>query len=76
MFEDKKFEDYVYYLFNALYGLKKVPQTWYDILFKFLLENNFTRGVVGKTFFHKKHKNYIVMVQVYVDNFIFVSTND
>ena len=75
-FEDKEFEDFVYFLFKALYGLKQAPRTWYDTLSKFLLENGFTRGIIDKTLFHKKHKDDIILVQVYVDDIIFGSTND
>ena len=75
-FIDPEFEDFVYFLFKALYGLKQAPRTWYDTLSEFLLENGFTRGFVDKTLFHKKHKNDIILVQVYVDDIIFGSTNE
>ena len=75
-FIDPELEDFVYLLFKALYGLKQAPRTWYDTLSEFLLENGFTRGVIDKTLFHKKHKNDIILVQVYVDDIIFGSTND
>ena len=75
-FEDSKLADFVYFLFKALYGLKQAPRTWYDTLSEFLLENDFTRGVVDKTLFVKKHKNDLILVQVYVDDIIFGSTND
>ena len=42
----------------------------------FLLENGFTRGVIDKTLFHKMHNNDLILVQVYVDDIIFGSTND
>ena len=42
----------------------------------FLLENGFTRGVIDKTIFHKMHNNDLILVQVYVDDIIFGSTND
>ncbi|KAK1402380.1 hypothetical protein POM88_001985 [Heracleum sosnowskyi] len=75
-FEDSKLADLVYFLFKALYGLKQAPRTWYDTLSEFLLENNVTRGVVDKTLFYKMHKNDLILVQVYVDDIIFGSTND
>ena len=68
--------DFVYLLFKALYGLKQAPRTWYDTLSQFLLENSFTSGVVDKTLFHKMHKDEIILVQVYVDDIIFGSTDD
>ena len=45
-------------------------------LSEFLLENGFTRGVIDKTLFFKLHKNDMILVQVYVDDIIFGSTND
>ena len=75
-FEDLEFSNFVYFLFKALYGLKQAPRTWYDTLSEFLLENGFTRGVIDKTLFFKLHKNDMILVQVYVDDIIFGSTND
>ena len=75
-FVDTKFEDFIYFLFKALYGLKQAPRTWYDTLADFLIESGFTRGVLDKTLFHKNHKNDTILVQVYVDDIIFGSTND
>ena len=42
----------------------------------FYLKMVFTRGVIDKTLFFKMHKNDMILVQVYVDNIIFGSTND
>ena len=75
-FEDPDFLDLVYYLFKAIYGLKQAPRKWYDTLSGFLIENGFIRGFIDKTLFTKKHKNGILLVQVYVDDIIFGSTND
>ena len=75
-FENADHMDFVYLLFKALYGLKQAPRTWYDTLSQFLLENGFTRGVIDKTLFHKMHKDEMILVQVYVDDIIFGSTND
>ena len=75
-FEDPNHLDFVYFLFKALYGLKQAPRTWYDTLSKFLLENGFIRGIIDKTLFHKKHNDDLILVQVYVDDIIFGSTNE
>ena len=75
-FEDQEHLDYVYFLFKALYGLKQAPRTWYDTLSQFLIENGFTRGIIDKTLFSKMHKDDLILVQVYVDDIIFGSTND
>nr|GEX53615.1 putative ribonuclease H-like domain-containing protein [Tanacetum cinerariifolium] len=45
------------------------------ILISYLLENGFQRGKIDQTLFIKKQKGDILLVQVYVDNIIFGSTN-
>ena len=75
-FENPEFADFVYFLFKAVYGLKQSPRTWYDTLSEFLIENNFTRGVIDKTLFYKLHDKDMIFVQIYVDDIIFGSTND
>ncbi|KAH9705964.1 hypothetical protein KPL70_012065 [Citrus sinensis] len=75
-FENEKFPDHVYKLSKALYGLKQAPRAWYDRLKNFLLDNNFSMGKVDTTLF-VKHKNQdILIVQIYVDDIIFGSTNE
>ncbi|KAL8098141.1 hypothetical protein AgCh_031060 [Apium graveolens] len=75
-FEDPDHLDFVYFLFKAIYGLKQSPRKWYDTLSAFLIQNGFIRGVIDKTLFSKKYKNDTILVQVYVDDIIFGSTND
>ena len=74
-FKDPEFADFVYFLFKALYGLKQAPRIWYATLSVFLLENGFSMGVID-TLLYKMHKNDMILVQVYVDDIIFGSTND
>ena len=69
-------DDFVYKLFKALYGLKQAPRAWYDTLSTFLLVKKFTRAVVDKTLFYKHHGEDIILVQIYVDDIIFGSTNE
>jgi len=59
----------------ALYGLKKTPQQWYERLSHFLLSHQYERGKVDKTFFIKKDDSDVILVQIYVDDIIFVSSN-
>ena len=75
-FKDPEFLDFVYYLLKAIYGLKQAPRKWYDTLSSFLIENGFIRGVIDKTLFTNKHKNDMLLVQVYMGYIIFGSTND
>jgi len=74
-FEDHKHPDYVFKLKKALYGLKQAPRQWYERLSNFLLSHAYERGKTDKTLFIKKAFNDISLVQVYVDDIIFGSTN-
>ncbi|KAK2382366.1 putative mitochondrial protein [Trifolium repens] len=74
-FEDLKNPDYVYKLKKSLYGLKQAPRAWYDRLSNFLLENGFQKGQVDNTLFRKTPKKDILIIQIYVDDIIFGSTN-
>ena len=69
------FPNHVFKLKKALYGLKQAPRAWYDRLSKFLLENGFEMGKVDKTLFIKTKEKDILLVQIYVDDIIFGSTN-
>jgi hypothetical protein len=61
----------VYRLKTALYGLKQAPRAWYGRLRGFLFSKGFEMGKVDKTFFLLRHGNYILIVQVYVDDIVF-----
>ncbi|KAJ9541999.1 hypothetical protein OSB04_028505 [Centaurea solstitialis] len=74
-FVDPKFPDHVYKLNKALYGLKQAPRAWYDTLSTFLLSKGFVRGKIDSTLFLKKYPKHIFLVQIYVDDIIFGSTN-
>ena len=71
-----KYPNYVYRLDKALYGLKQAPRAWYETLTLFLVENGFTRGIIDKTLFYRNHGKDLLLVQIYVDDIIFGSTND
>ena len=70
-----KFSNHIYKLKKALYGLKQAPRSWYERLSTFLLENDFERGKIDLTLFIKRVGEHILLVQVYVDDIIFGSTN-
>ncbi|KAL8097413.1 hypothetical protein AgCh_030516 [Apium graveolens] len=75
-FVDTKHPDYVYRLDKALYGLKQAPRAWYETLAQFLLESGFNRGTIDKTLFYLNHGKDFLLVQIYVDDIIFGSTNN
>ncbi|GJT31286.1 retrovirus-related pol polyprotein from transposon TNT 1-94 [Tanacetum coccineum] len=66
---------HVYKLKKAMYGLKQAPRTWYDMLSSFLISQHFSKGVVDPTLFTWKAGNDLLLVQIYVDDIIFASTN-
>nr|GFB05888.1 retrovirus-related Pol polyprotein from transposon TNT 1-94 [Tanacetum cinerariifolium] len=70
-FEDPDFPNKVE---KALYGLHQAPRAWYKTLSIYLLDNGFHRGKIDKTLFIRRHKNDILLVQIYVDDIIFGST--
>jgi Reverse transcriptase (RNA-dependent DNA polymerase) len=72
---NQTYPNHVYRLTKALYGLKQAPRAWYGRLSSFLLSNDFVRGQNDTTLFIKKKGNDLLLVQVYVDDIIFVSTN-
>ncbi|GJT44397.1 retrovirus-related pol polyprotein from transposon TNT 1-94, partial [Tanacetum coccineum] len=74
-FIDLDFLDHVYRLKKALYGLKQAPRAWYDKLPSFLIKHHFTKGIVDPNLFTRRHEGDMLLVQVYVDDIIFGSTN-
>ncbi|GJQ96981.1 putative ribonuclease H-like domain-containing protein [Tanacetum coccineum] len=74
-FKDPDYPDKVYKVVKALYGLHQAPRAWYETLANYLLGNGFKRGKIDQTLFIKKQKEDILLVQVYVDDIIFGSTN-
>ncbi|GJV05954.1 retrovirus-related pol polyprotein from transposon TNT 1-94, partial [Tanacetum coccineum] len=66
---------HVYKLKKALYGLKQAPCAWYDMLSSFLISQYFSKGAVDPTLFTQKARNDLLLVQIYVDDIIFASTN-
>ncbi|KAI3762544.1 hypothetical protein L1987_52975 [Smallanthus sonchifolius] len=75
-FEDPHNINKVYKLDKALYGLHQAPRAWYDTLSKHLLSNGFDHGQIDLTLFIRKVGGDILLVQVYVDDIIFGSTNE
>nr|GEV14610.1 retrotransposon protein, putative, unclassified [Tanacetum cinerariifolium] len=74
-FEDPDHPNKVYKVVKALYCLHQAPRAWYETLATYLLENGFQRGKIDQTLFIKRQKGYILLVQIYVDDIIFGTTN-
>ncbi|GJT75000.1 retrovirus-related pol polyprotein from transposon TNT 1-94 [Tanacetum coccineum] len=66
---------HVYKLKKALYGLKQAPRAWYDMLSSFLISEQFSKGAVDPTLFTRHAGNDLLLVQIYLDDIIFASTN-
>ncbi|GJR68581.1 retrovirus-related pol polyprotein from transposon TNT 1-94 [Tanacetum coccineum] len=74
-FVDHDHPEKVYSLRKALYGLKQAPITWYDEHSTFLMSKGFTKGTIDPTLFTIRYEEEILLVQIYVDDIIFGSTN-
>ncbi|GKF46345.1 retrovirus-related pol polyprotein from transposon TNT 1-94, partial [Tanacetum coccineum] len=74
-FVDQEYPSHVYKLKKALYSLKQAPRAWYDMLSSFLISQHFSKGAVDPTLFTRKARTDLLLVQIYVDDIIFASTN-
>ncbi|GKB37866.1 retrovirus-related pol polyprotein from transposon TNT 1-94 [Tanacetum coccineum] len=61
-FVDQDNPNHVYKLKKALYGLKQAPRAWYDLVSKFLLSQEFSKGTVDPTLFIKRHGKDILLI--------------
>ncbi|GJT19221.1 retrovirus-related pol polyprotein from transposon TNT 1-94 [Tanacetum coccineum] len=62
-FVDPDHPTHVYRLKKALYGLKKSPRVWYNTLFRFLMDNKFSKGVVDPTYQAKPTKKHLEAIK-------------
>ncbi|GJS91712.1 retrovirus-related pol polyprotein from transposon TNT 1-94 [Tanacetum coccineum] len=74
-FVDPDHPEKVYRLRKALYGLKQALRAWYDELSNFLMSKGFTKDTINLTLFTRRYGEAILLVQIYVDDIIFGSTN-
>nr|GEW35899.1 retrovirus-related Pol polyprotein from transposon TNT 1-94 [Tanacetum cinerariifolium] len=74
-FVDPDHPEKVYRLRKSLYGLKQAPRAWYDEHSMFLTSKGFTKGIIDPTLFMIRYGEDILLVQIYVDDIIFGSTN-
>ncbi|GJU76389.1 putative ribonuclease H-like domain-containing protein [Tanacetum coccineum] len=74
-FVDPDHPNKVYKVVKALYGLHQAPRAWYATLSTFIEKHGYKRGTIDKTLFIRRNKKDIMLVQVYVDDIIFGSTN-
>ncbi|GJZ77491.1 retrovirus-related pol polyprotein from transposon TNT 1-94 [Tanacetum coccineum] len=74
-FVDQDNPSHVYKLKKALYSLKQAPCAWYDMLSSFLISQHFSKGTIDPTLFIRQVGNDLLLVQIYVDDILFASTN-
>ncbi|KAL4573036.1 hypothetical protein LXL04_019829 [Taraxacum kok-saghyz] len=74
-FVNLSFPNHCYKLRKAVYGLKQAPGAWYETLTTFLKCSGFTRGIVDPTLFRRSNDKHLMLVQIYVDDIIFGSTD-
>nr|GEV99319.1 retrovirus-related Pol polyprotein from transposon TNT 1-94 [Tanacetum cinerariifolium] len=74
-FVDPDKPNHVYRLKKALYGLKQALRAWYDMPPSFLLSQKISKGAVDPILFTRKAGRNILLVQIYVDDITFASTN-
>ncbi|GKD00216.1 retrovirus-related pol polyprotein from transposon TNT 1-94, partial [Tanacetum coccineum] len=60
-FVDPNNLNHVYKLKKALYGLKPAPRVWYDLLSKFLISQEFSKGIVDPTLFIRRQGKDILL---------------
>ncbi|GJT14448.1 retrovirus-related pol polyprotein from transposon TNT 1-94 [Tanacetum coccineum] len=70
-FVDPDHPEKVYHLRKALYGLKQALRAWYNELSNFLISKGFTKGTIDPTLFMIRYGEDILLVQIYVDDIIF-----
>nr|GEW20138.1 putative ribonuclease H-like domain-containing protein [Tanacetum cinerariifolium] len=73
--DDPEFLARVYKVEQAMYGLHQAPRAWYGTLSKYLLTSSFQRGIIDQTLFIKRKRGNFILVQVYMDDIIFGSSN-
>nr|GEV79274.1 hypothetical protein [Tanacetum cinerariifolium] len=74
-FTDPEFPARVYKMEKAMYGLHQAPRIWYGTLSKYLMTNGFQKGTIDQTLFIRRQRGDFILVQVYVDDIIFGSSN-
>lgn len=74
-FENHEYLNHIFKLKRTLYGLKQAPRAWYERPSKFLLDQGYFKGKVDTIFFIKHKGKHSLLVQIYIDDITFGSTN-
>nr|GFA59269.1 copia protein [Tanacetum cinerariifolium] len=63
-FVDQDNPNHMYKLKKALYGLKKAPDAWYDMLSSILISQDFSNGSVDPTLFIRRNGNDLLLMSI------------
>nr|GFA58933.1 hypothetical protein [Tanacetum cinerariifolium] len=61
-FVDPDNPNHVYKLKKALYGLKQAPRAWYDMLYSFLISQDFSKGSVDPTLLIRRDSKELLLI--------------
>nr|GEW48182.1 hypothetical protein [Tanacetum cinerariifolium] len=61
-FVDQDNPNHMYKLKKALYGLKRAPRAWYNMLSSFLISQDFSKGLVDLTLFIRRNGNDLLLI--------------
>lgn len=75
-FEKNSHPHQMFKLTKVLYRLKQAFRAWYERLRLFLIKNNFIKGKIDTISFKESHENDLHIIQVYVDDIIFLLINE
>lgn len=70
------FKNHIFKFFKILYDLKQAPWAWYERLNLFLISKIFMIGKIDTTLFIKHFNNNFFVVQIYIDDIIFDTSNE
>ncbi|GJU63135.1 retrovirus-related pol polyprotein from transposon TNT 1-94 [Tanacetum coccineum] len=63
----------VVYQMDVKTAFLNAPRAWYDMLSSFLISQDFSKGSVNPTLFIRREGKELLLVQIYVDDIIFVA---
>nr|GEY60060.1 hypothetical protein [Tanacetum cinerariifolium] len=66
---DKDNPNHVYKLKKALYGLKQASRAWFDLLLKFLLSQEFSKGTVDPILFIRRQGKDILLFKIIFEKY-------
>ena len=72
-FETHNPKVFVCKLKKALYGLKQAPRAWYERIDKYITSLGFSKNEADPNFYHKKDKNDMIILILYVDDLLITS---